>query len=105
MPFDLDTWKSKFKDQLQGWKPRMQRLGVGSVYTALSTAALIPVYQAYFDDGPLAVAEEGLMTENAIVAICGAAIIITFLICVTSGSEAARTYRELAKEVIELGQA
>lgn len=25
------------------------------------------------------------MTENAIVAICGAAIIITFLICVTSG--------------------
>lgn len=47
MAFDLDAWKEKVREQLQGWKPRMERAGVNSVYAFLSAATLWPVVQAY----------------------------------------------------------
>jgi len=27
MAFDLDTWKDKAGERMEGWKPRMQRAG------------------------------------------------------------------------------
>ncbi|MCU0485614.1 MAG: hypothetical protein MUC85_05825, partial [Anaerolineales bacterium] len=46
MPFDLTLWKERFSARLPGWKDRMQRAGVKSVYAAVSAAALWPVIEA-----------------------------------------------------------
>lgn len=46
MPFDLETWKAKLNERLQGWRPRMRKTGVASIYAFLSAAALWPVVEA-----------------------------------------------------------
>jgi formylglycine-generating enzyme required for sulfatase activity len=46
MPFDLQTWKASLRQRLPGWKLRMTRLGVNSVYATISAAALWPVVEA-----------------------------------------------------------
>jgi hypothetical protein len=48
--FDLSTWKRELADRLQGWKPRMQRIGVKSVYVSLCVASLWPVVEALKQD-------------------------------------------------------
>lgn len=47
MAFDLSIWKRKVTDRLQDWEPRMQRMGVKSVYAFLATTVLWPVVEAY----------------------------------------------------------
>jgi formylglycine-generating enzyme required for sulfatase activity len=46
MAFDLDIWKAQVSRRMKGWKPRMQRAGVNSVYAFLSAAAMWPVVEA-----------------------------------------------------------
>ena len=46
MAFDLNAWKERARNRLQGWKPRMQRAGVSSIYAFLSAAAIWPVVEA-----------------------------------------------------------
>ncbi|NPA91782.1 MAG: NACHT domain-containing protein, partial [Chloroflexi bacterium] len=46
MAFDEGTWKEQLRDRLQGWKERMARAGVKSVYAFLSAATLWPVARA-----------------------------------------------------------
>ena len=46
MPFSLDSWKAQMRQRLQGWRPRMQRTGINSVYAAISAATLWPVVAA-----------------------------------------------------------
>ncbi len=46
MPFDLDTWKVRMPAQLRGWRKRMQKAKVESVYAFLAAATLWPVVQA-----------------------------------------------------------
>ncbi|MEW5867675.1 MAG: SUMF1/EgtB/PvdO family nonheme iron enzyme [Chloroflexota bacterium] len=45
-PGDLEIWKAKTQARLAGWRPRMQRAGVSSVYAFVSAAALWPVVEA-----------------------------------------------------------
>ena len=44
--FALHTWREQVAEHLQGWKERMARSGVKSVYAFLSAATLWPVAQA-----------------------------------------------------------
>ncbi len=46
MAFDERTWREQLRERLQGWKARMARAGVTSVYAFLSAATLWPVAQA-----------------------------------------------------------
>lgn len=46
MAFDLTIWQQKAGERLQAWRPRMQQVGVHSVYAFVSAAALWPVVQA-----------------------------------------------------------
>jgi hypothetical protein len=46
MAFDLNIWKAEVSRRMKGWKPRMQRAGVNSVYAFLSAAALWPMIEA-----------------------------------------------------------
>ena len=52
--FTLDTWKEKFQNHLPGWRERMQRAGVKSVYAFISASALWPVAQTFLTDVPAA---------------------------------------------------
>ncbi len=46
MAFDERAWREQLRERLQGWKARMARAGVKSVYAFLSAATLWPVAQA-----------------------------------------------------------
>jgi hypothetical protein len=46
MAFDLPTWQGRVREQLTGWRERMQHAGVTSIYHFLSAATLWPVVQA-----------------------------------------------------------
>ena len=46
MAFNQETWREELRKRLQGWKGRMTRAGVKSVYAFLSAATLWPVAQA-----------------------------------------------------------
>ncbi len=52
--FTLETWKEKFQTGLPGWRERMQRTGVQSVYAFISASALWPVAQTFLTDVPAA---------------------------------------------------
>ena len=46
MGFDIESWKTTVKERLRGWKERMNRAGVNSLYGFLSAATLWPVVEA-----------------------------------------------------------
>ncbi len=46
MAFDEHTWREKLSENLRGWKERMAKAGVKSVYAFLSAATLWPVAAA-----------------------------------------------------------
>jgi hypothetical protein len=43
MAYSLTTWQSVVRSQLDGWKQRMQGVGVTSLYNFLSAATLWPI--------------------------------------------------------------
>jgi formylglycine-generating enzyme required for sulfatase activity len=46
MSFNFDQWKESTKQNLRGWKGRMERAGTNSVYYFLAGVSLLPVAQA-----------------------------------------------------------
>lgn len=46
MAFDLNTWQDKVKTNLKGWRDRMQKAGVKSIYAFVSASAIWPVVTA-----------------------------------------------------------
>lgn len=46
MPFDLDTWKARMPTRLRGWRKRMKKARIESVYAYLAAATLWPVVEA-----------------------------------------------------------
>lgn len=46
MAFDMDAWKAKVQERLQGWKGRMQQVGVPSLYGFLTALTLWPLVEA-----------------------------------------------------------
>ncbi len=65
MAFDIDTWKEAFQEHLPGFRKRMKRAGVDSVYAALSAAALWPMIEtAQRGDWSAAVALTGLTAAS-----------------------------------------
>lgn len=46
MSFSFTSWKESFQSRLQGWRERMQRSGVESIYAFISASAIWPVIQA-----------------------------------------------------------
>src|SRR5688572_24577131 len=45
MAFNFDQWKESAKQNLQGWKGRMDRAGTTSVYYFLAGVSLLPLVQ------------------------------------------------------------
>ncbi|MBI4587624.1 MAG: hypothetical protein HY725_02195 [Candidatus Rokubacteria bacterium] len=46
MTFDLDHWKERLRERLDGWWRRAERAGATSVYAGLTAAALWPLVEA-----------------------------------------------------------
>lgn len=46
MAYTLTTWQNAVRPRFEGWKQRMERVGVTSIYNFLSAATLWPVVQA-----------------------------------------------------------
>jgi len=46
MPFNFDQWKESTKQNLQGWKVRMDRAGVNSAYYLITASAFLPIVEA-----------------------------------------------------------
>jgi formylglycine-generating enzyme required for sulfatase activity len=46
MPFNFDQWKECAKQNLQGWKVRMDRAGVNSAYYLITASAFLPIVEA-----------------------------------------------------------
>lgn len=63
---DLETWKAKVSKRLRDWRSRLERTGVGSVYTFLAGVALEPVIQAARADK-----SAGLIALGSVVADVG----------------------------------
>jgi len=57
MPFTIQTWKTELRSRLQGWKNRLDRAGIHSVYYFIAATSLVPIVQAAHsgDWGSLAV--------------------------------------------------
>lgn len=65
MSFSLQSWKETFKTHLQGWRERMQKSGVKSIYSYVSASALWPVLQATIGGQWTALAELGKVLAEA----------------------------------------
>ncbi|MBX3038553.1 MAG: hypothetical protein KF758_16705 [Anaerolineales bacterium] len=46
MDFNLNEWKQKISQNIQGWKERFQRTGISTLYYGLAATSLLPVIQA-----------------------------------------------------------
>ncbi|MEW5869481.1 MAG: SUMF1/EgtB/PvdO family nonheme iron enzyme [Chloroflexota bacterium] len=97
MGFDLDTWKAQLAQRLPGWRARMQRAGVDSVYAFISAAALWPVVEAARGGEWAALAELG-----KVAAAVGTNLLANQIQNWKDESDAARQLQEAASQQPDL---
>ncbi len=100
MAFDEHTWREQLRERLQGWKERMARAGVKSVYAFLSAATLWPVAHA---------AQQGdwaaLMSLGGVLGGIGSNLVANQIQQWKDEADGARRLEEAAKSNEELRQA
>jgi len=64
MEFDLKTWQGKIKEGLKGWRERMQKSGVKSIYAFVSATAIWPVIQVASGGQWTALTQLGMLTAG-----------------------------------------
>jgi formylglycine-generating enzyme required for sulfatase activity len=66
MSFNLEQWKESIRKNLHGWKGRMERTGVNSLYYFLAGVSLLPVVQAVHSGDWSGLAVLGASVDGAV---------------------------------------